>query len=226
MSLGGVEVYRADAQFEIDEKQYAAGSFVIPMSQVFARYAKDLLEPQNYPEVRRSPDSAAEPPYDMTAWSLGMQLGVDVQFIRKALPESLRMTRVTSRPHIPGKVSGTGSYFTFDYTGADTAIAINRLLKAGAQVSFDPPTRSVDGIEADGPGTRARVAVRGASRESVETLSRELGLWVAAGTEPRQPASRRRYASRRHGLACTRRGPAAMSTKAGRAGCSNNTTSR
>ena len=187
MSLGGVEIYRADAPFEIDDKHYAAGSFVIPMSQVFARYAKDLLEPQTYPEVRRSPDSAVEPPYDMTAWSLGMQLGVDVQFVRTPLPESLRMTRVNGRPHMPGKVSGTGSYFTFDYTGPDTAIAINRLLKAGAQVAFDPPTTSADGAEADGPGTRARVAVSGASREIVDTLSRELGLWVAAGTEPRQP---------------------------------------
>jgi hypothetical protein len=159
------------------------------MSQVFARYAKDLLEPQVYPEVRRSPDSAVEPPYDMTAWSLGMQLGVDVQFVRTPLPESLRMTRVHGRPHMPGKVSGNGAYFTFDYTGPDTAIAINRLLKAGAQVAFDPPTVAGDGADTDGPGTRARVAVSGVSREIVDTLARELGLWVAAGSEPRQPGS-------------------------------------
>ncbi len=54
------------APFEIEEKAYAAGTFVIPMSQVFARYAKDLLEPQTYPEVRRTTDSAPEPPYDVT----------------------------------------------------------------------------------------------------------------------------------------------------------------
>jgi hypothetical protein len=184
MSLGGVEVYRADAPFDIDDKHYAAGTFVVPMAQVFGRYAKDLLEPQTYPEVRRAPDSAVEPPYDMTAWSLGMQLGVDVQFVRTALPESLKMTRVTGPPHVPGKVSGTGSYFAFDYTGADTAIAINRLLKAGAQVAFDPPSTPVDGAEADAPGTRARVAVSGASRELVDTLAREVGLSVAAGSEP------------------------------------------
>ena len=38
---------------------YAAGTFVIPMTQVFARYAKDLLEKQTYPEVRRGADDAA-----------------------------------------------------------------------------------------------------------------------------------------------------------------------
>ena len=37
----------------------AAGTFVMPMTQVFARYAKDMLEKQTYPEVRRSPDVAA-----------------------------------------------------------------------------------------------------------------------------------------------------------------------
>ena len=135
------------------------------MTQVFARYAKDLLEQQTYPEVRRSPDSAVEPPYDVTAWSLGMQLGVDVQFVRTPLPESLRMTRVNGRPHMPGKVSGTGSYFTFDYTGADTAIAINRLLKAGARWRSIRRPRRLTAPKPMRPGTRARVAVRGASRE-------------------------------------------------------------
>ena len=36
-----------------------AGTFVIPMTQVFARYAKDMLEKQTYPEVRRGPERAA-----------------------------------------------------------------------------------------------------------------------------------------------------------------------
>ena len=36
-----------------------AGTFVIPMTQVFARYAKDMLEKQTYPEVRRAPNVAA-----------------------------------------------------------------------------------------------------------------------------------------------------------------------
>ena len=77
LQMGGVDVYRADAAFEADGQNYAAGTFVIPMAQVFSRYAKDMLEKQTYPEVRRSPTSPPEPPYDVTAWSLGMLLGVD-----------------------------------------------------------------------------------------------------------------------------------------------------
>ena len=56
------------------------------MTQVFARYAKDMLEKQTYPEVRRGPNAPPEPPYDVTAWSLGMLLGVDTVFVNKPLP--------------------------------------------------------------------------------------------------------------------------------------------
>ena len=49
LQIGGVEVFRADSDFEADERKYAAGTFVIPTNQVFARYAKDLLEKQTYP---------------------------------------------------------------------------------------------------------------------------------------------------------------------------------
>ena len=43
LNMAGVDIYRADAPFEADGEQYAAGTFVIPMTQVFARYAKDML---------------------------------------------------------------------------------------------------------------------------------------------------------------------------------------
>ena len=146
LNLGGVEIYRADAAFEADGAHYGAGTFVIPMTQVFARYAKDMLEKQTYPEVRRSPASAPEPPYDVTAWSLGMLLGVDTVFVKNALP-AFKMTRVEGLPKITGEVSGSGTRFAFDYNGADSAIAINRLLKDGARVAFDGPSHvAVTGI--------------------------------------------------------------------------------
>ena len=164
LNLGGVEIYRADAAFEADGKKYGGGTFVIPMTQVFARYAKDMLEKQTYPEVRRSPTSAPEPPYDVTAWSLGMLLGVDTVFVKSALP-AMKMTRVEGAAKMAGEVSGAGSRYAFDYKGADSAIAINRLLKDGARVSFDGPSR---------------VAVSGIARTKIEQLARDFGLTVRA----------------------------------------------
>ncbi len=60
------------------------------MAQVFARYAKDILERQTYPEVRRTPNAAPEPPYDVSGWSLGMLLGVSHVVVKAPLAATLR----------------------------------------------------------------------------------------------------------------------------------------
>jgi zinc carboxypeptidase len=182
LQMAGVEVFRADSGFDADGKKYAAGTFVIPMTQVFARYAKDMLEKQTYPEVRRGPNAPPEPPYDVTAWSLGMLLGVDTAFVKGAIP-NLKLTKLDAAPAIAGEVNGSGTRFTFDYKGPDSAIAINRLLKDGARVAFDGASH---------------VVVSGAPRAKVDQLARDFGLNVQASPEPknqnqnREPRTRTR----------------------------------
>jgi hypothetical protein len=169
LRLGGVEIRRAAAAFEVEGRQYAAGTFVIPMTQVFARYAKDLLEPQTYPEVRRSASDAAEPPYDVTAWSLGMLFGLRVDFIRMPLPATLALSAISDVTIAPGQLTGRGPDFTFQYRGADTAIAINRLLKEGARVTLGPSSQ---------------VSVSRVNRTLMERLAELFGLEVSSTIGP------------------------------------------
>jgi hypothetical protein len=174
--LGGVEVRRAEMPFDLGGRRYAAGTFVIPMTQVFARYAKDLLERQTYPQVRRGPDAPFEEPYDVSAWSLGLQLGVDIEFSKAPFAPSVKSTRVAMRPRMPGRVVGNGTRFAFDYSGPDTAIAINRLLDAGAHVEFDGPSRAAATL---------------VNRDLLDSLAREFGLIVTAGAQTTDVASAR-----------------------------------
>jgi hypothetical protein len=177
LQIGGVEVQRAETPFQVSGESFAAGAFVVPMNQVFSRYAKDLLERQTYPEVRRNPSSPAEPPYDVTAWSLGMQFGVNVRFLSGPLPASVRLSAVQGRPRFPGQVAGSGPRFVFDYTGPDTAIAINRLLKDGASLSFE---------------SASRVSVGNVTRDRIQALASDLGLSVrAVDAFSAEPDSRR-----------------------------------
>jgi hypothetical protein len=178
LQIGGVDVYRADAAFKADGKDYPAGTFVVPMTQVFARYAKDLLEKQTYPEVRRAPAAPPEPPYDVTAWSLGMLLGVDVTFLKTALPEGAPLSPVPASPRRAGAVSGSGPVFAFDYTGPEGAIAINRLLKAGASVSASR--------EAAGSPGRTVVDVSGVPLKTMQEVAAAVG--VQARTIQKRPA--------------------------------------
>lgn len=128
LQMAGVEVSRAENDFELEGKKYPTGAFVISMKQIFARYAKDLLEKQTYPEVRRAPNAPAEAPYDVTAWSLGMQMGVTSVLARQPLPASLRLGKVGELAVMKNE--------SFAYKGADAALAVNRLLKAGKTVTF------------------------------------------------------------------------------------------
>ena len=172
LQMGGVEVSRAESSFEAEGKKYPAGTFVIPMNQVFARYAKDLLEKQTYPEVRRSPNSPPEPPYDVTAWSLGMQMGVETVFVKFPLPDGAKLTKLTEAPRLAGEAKGAGKEYVFAYAGADSAIAINRLLKEGARVEF--------ATDQKGGKPTTNVRATGTSRERMEKLARELNFSAQA----------------------------------------------
>jgi hypothetical protein len=134
--MGGVEIYRARAEFKQDGKTYAAGTFVIPFNQVFARYVKDLLERQTYPEVRRAPNALAEAPYDVSAWSLGLQFGVKSDFAKTALDSALALDRVAVTPKFVLPASNSAGAWTFPYDGAQSALLVNRLLKAGGKVGL------------------------------------------------------------------------------------------
>jgi hypothetical protein len=164
LRLGGVDIYRAEAPFDADGKSYPAGTLVIPMTQVFARYAKDMLEKQVYPEVRRAPTAPPEAPYDVTAWSLGMLVGADTVFVKKPLADGVRLQKLDEVPFPKGEVTGNGQAFAFDYRGPDAAIAINRLLKEGARVSLGPAP--------------SRVQVSGVARNRLSAVAADFGLQV------------------------------------------------
>lgn len=174
LQLGGVEVSRAESQFEADGRKYPAGTFVIPMNQVFARYAKDMLEKQTYPEVRRTPTSPPEPPYDVTAWSLGMLMGVDVVFASKPLPINLQLKPFEGQVRPPAEIVGSGKTFEFERSSLDSIAAINSLLRSGS--------RLVESLKSE---TKAResagsVIVLDTPRTRMESVAREFGLSVSA----------------------------------------------
>ena len=184
LMLGGVEVSRAENDFVQDHVNYTAGTYVIPFNQVFARYAKDLLEKQTYPEVHRAPNAPAEAPYDVSAWSLGMQFGVKTMFAKTALPTDLKLARVSAKPSFVLAAEKSANLVSFPYTGAESAVIVNRLLKDGAKVSIAKP---------DSPSAQAMVQVNASpgawtratagfdvSVTTVSTAPRELGVTVRA----------------------------------------------
>jgi hypothetical protein len=96
LAMGEVEIERAVEPFSADGKQYTAGSYVIHMQQPFSGWAKTLLERQDYPDLRLYPGGPPKRPYDVTAQTLPMQMGVDTVTVKDAF--SLR-AEFTPRAH-------------------------------------------------------------------------------------------------------------------------------
>ena len=113
LSLAGIEVRRARAEFHAHGKQYGAGTLVIPASQPFRPYLIDLLEPQHYPNLK-------EKPYDITGWTLPMQMGVTVDRIDEHFDADLKPVS-EFRAH--GSVAGKGAVLLLDHRENDAFLA-------------------------------------------------------------------------------------------------------
>jgi hypothetical protein len=186
LDLTGIEIFRAKAAFEADGNKYSAGSYVIPMAQPFRGYAKDILEPQKYPMKPAAPGQAPERPYDVTGWTLPLQMGVNSIEVKKPFEASLE--RVTPIPAPVGKLAalprgGKARVLTYllPHGWNASARAVNRLLKEdNTEVMWATQDFRAGDLNYP-PGTiliRAKAGMDAAA--SLEKVAKENGMEIAA----------------------------------------------
>lgn len=127
MAFGMVEVQKTDAAFEAEGRSYPAGSYVIRMQQPFSAFAKTLLERQSYPDLRLYPGGPPKRPYDVTAQTLPLLMGVAVDAVKDRLEVPLTMTREFT-------FTGDGGLTASD---SDAWREVNRAWNAGKPVARD-----------------------------------------------------------------------------------------
>jgi hypothetical protein len=180
---GGAEVHEATAPFVAGGAEYPAGTAVVLLAQPFGRWVKDLLEPQVYPDIRwPSPSAPIDRPYDMTAWSLGLMMGVTVIEVQDPFSAALRL--VDGDPTWPrGTVTGTGTTWIIPHEPNGAATATHRLLASGADVAWaTEPVRIAHRQFETGA-----IVVRRAPAGLVAALAGEIGLDIQATTQPMDP---------------------------------------
>src|SRR5690606_9715435 len=60
----GIQIQQATADFEVNGKAYASGSYVVKTNQAFRPHVLDMFEPQDHPNDFQYPGGPPVRPYD------------------------------------------------------------------------------------------------------------------------------------------------------------------
>ena len=128
-----IEVTKATAPFEAGGKSYGAGSYVVDMHQPLRGLANVLLDDGTDISARIGAM------YDISAWSLALTWGADVDSVGETTDAALsftgeQITQVVSA----GTVPAAGTYLAFEPRGVAEWQAVNELLDEGIALSQLP----------------------------------------------------------------------------------------
>ncbi|MEQ9299523.1 MAG: M14 family metallopeptidase [Cyclobacteriaceae bacterium] len=154
MMQNGVQVFEASAALAAGNDQINEGDYVLPTTQPFGLYVKNLMEYQDYPDLRKFPhlwqgisrmtkwDGAPFLPYDGVGWTLPSQMGIKTIELDKPLTEALAQL---DAPISAGSLSGSSRSSIISASENNAYLAANLALQSGGTVSRTTETMDQDG---------------------------------------------------------------------------------
>ena len=178
----GLDVYTSKSGFRANGVTYPAGSWVIPMDQPFSALAKELFERQKYPDaLQNGTAKSIDLPYDVTGWTLPLQMGVNVDEVTDPItPDERAMLTKIDKVALPeASIDGTGPLFAVSHKANASFELVNAALQSGATVSVaQAPVRTAEGIET------GAFLISGISRASLGDLSKKYAASAVAVSAP------------------------------------------
>lgn len=171
----GIKVHKATSNFNINGKQYPAGSYIVKTAQAFRPHVMDMFEPQDHPNDFRYPGGPPVPPYDAAGWTLAYQMGIvfdrlldDFNGPFEAIPYGQLQTAKSSVPSnaSAGYFLHPGNNYSF--------LAVNDLLSKGIEVYRVP---------AGANAAAGAFYVPAKGKAILEKLAGELGLHITGASK-------------------------------------------
>ena len=155
LTIGSVEIHIASESFNTSSstwvsppfgtegrQQFPAGSWVVLMQQPYSSFAKTMLEIQDYPKIQEYGSKHLRIPYDVTAQTLGIQMGVEIYQTNTPFDVELKQNQKISPSF--NRLKGEGNYWVFSHSNNAFARLTNRLLKQNSPVYWTPNGFAVD----------------------------------------------------------------------------------
>jgi hypothetical protein len=109
----------------VELKAAPGGDVYVPLAQPYGPFVNELLTPQRYPETRLVAGKDIVRPYDVSAWTLPLMMGVSVE--RAALPANLAPWKADAARLLPDDGA-----FALPPGSPETARLVNAGLRGGA----------------------------------------------------------------------------------------------
>jgi len=175
---GGVTVHRATRQFNVNDKKYPAGSYVVKTAQAFRPHVRDMFEPQIYPDDIPYPGGPPRPPYDSAGYTLAYQMGVEFDRILDGFDGPFEKLGDPVKPPEGKLTASKAAGYCLDPGVNDAFLAVNRLLKSGEKVIRLKDSLSTR--KASIPAGAFYIPARPSSIAQLKVLARETGLTFEA----------------------------------------------
>ncbi|MBD3413483.1 MAG: hypothetical protein GF421_03505 [Candidatus Aminicenantes bacterium] len=147
LKMGGVEIHRAEEPFKAQGYEYPEGTFVVYMAQPFGGFAKTLLEPQVYPELREYQGGPLKTPYDVVGHTLPFLMGVEAVKVDEPLEVQTQLLEEITAPESVIQLDSEADFYVWGHESNDDIVAANRLLKKGYRVFWAAEDFSAAGTE-------------------------------------------------------------------------------
>lgn len=176
----GLDVYASKDGFKANGVTYPAGSWVIPMDQPFSALAKELFERQKYPDALENGTSKSiDLPYDVTGWTLPLQMGVTVDAVTDPLTTNQRsqIAKVSQVSSPEATVDGAGTVFAVSHKANAAFQLVNAALAAGGTASV-----AQESVKTAAGSETGAFLIGGISRTALADLAKKYGVPAVAVT--------------------------------------------
>jgi hypothetical protein len=177
MIAHGLDVLQTDKPTLIGGQSYAAGSFVVPTDQPFAGLARELFEKQTYPDaILDGNGKPVDLPYDVTGWTLPMQMGVKVDRVVQPIAAEVRgdMHKIAKAAPPVGLVSGAGTTYLVSRRINNSYRVLNAALAAGGKAVWTSAALKT------GAAPEEAIAISGVSAPTMSKIAADFSVGVTA----------------------------------------------